>query len=68
MMALNASTSYIPRLVMVNVPFATSAGFKRPPRARSVSSLRVWAIVEETQRRSAGLPRRRRRPLQPWRY
>ena len=43
-MALNASMLYMPRFVIVNVPPATSAGFSRPLRARSVRSLR-WAAM-----------------------
>src|SRR5271166_4558542 len=44
MMAVNASTSNIPRLLTVNVPSLMSAGRNFPPRARSESSRRCVAI------------------------
>src|SRR5882757_7414798 len=40
MIAVNAPTLYIPRLLNVNVPPLMSAGRNRPPRARSVNSRR----------------------------
>src|SRR6516225_8135470 len=44
MIALNASTWYMPRLLMVKVPPVTSGGRRRPARARSLNSLRWPAI------------------------
>ena len=44
MIAVNASTSIIPRLLMVKVAPEMSAGVRRLARARSVSSLRCFAM------------------------
>ena len=46
MIAENASTSNIPRLLIVNVAPEISAGCRRPARARSVSSRRRTAMSQ----------------------
>ena len=44
MIAVNASTPNIPRLLIVKVAPVMSAGWSFPPRARSASSLRRVAM------------------------
>ena len=49
MIAVNASTSNMPRLLIVNVPPEMSAGCRRPARARSVSSLPPHGDLPKTR-------------------